>query len=364
MICSGATSVVCQGGRNHVEGMGSSASSTRWNERFLQITNLGSTTESTKLTLDVIKSNNRRKKLLDSVSGSGSRNRHTAGVAVWLRSLSDGLHQNGLRIQCLGVLVVFQLVRKGNLELVGVHSRRIQGMWETIRELADGREGKLHRVVSGSRAGAHGPRVAHANHFALEHIGLLVEFVRLLPAGHLRRQGASLQHGHDLVVDHGFVRHGQIQWGHTIVVLQMQGIRVGINEQLDNLGSRTVGGSHVQRQTSVLVADGCSLGVANQQDLDGLDGCLPHTGLVDGKVSHTVGLGGTSGVGPQQDLDDIGRGLETTGGVQGEVSAVVQARGLLGKGGLLATAQESAKALAKVMQLSVRHVDIPMPMLL
>ncbi len=30
----------------------------------------------------------------------------------------------------------------------------------------------------------------------------------------------------------------------------------------------------------------------------------------------------------------------------------------------LATAQESAKALAKVMQLSVRHVDSPMPMLL
>ncbi len=288
----------------------------------------------TYLTLDVIKSNNRRKKLLDSVSGSGSRNSHTAGVAVWFRSLSDGLHQNGLRIQWFGVLV-FQLVRKGNLELVGIHSRRIQGMWEAIRELADGREGQLHRVVSGSRAGAHGPRVAHANHFALEHIGLFVEFVRLLPAGHLRRQGTSLQHGNDLVVDHGFVRHGQIQWGHTVVVLQMQGIRVGVNEQLDNLGSRTVGGSHVQRQTSVLVADGCSLGVANQQNLDGLDGCLPHTGLVDGKVSHTVGLGSTSGVGPQQDLDDIGCGLETTGGVQGEVSAVVQARGLLWKGGLL-----------------------------
>jgi hypothetical protein len=111
----------------------------------------------------------------------------------------------------------------------------------------------------------------------------------------------------------------------------------------------------MQGQRSVLVAHGGSLGVTDQQDLDGFYRGLPHGGLMNGKISHAVGLRSPAGVGTQQDLDNISRGLETTGSVQGEVSTVVQARSLFGERGLLATAQQSAETLTKVVQFCVRH---------
>jgi hypothetical protein len=119
-----------------------------------------------------------------------------------------------------------------------------------------------------------------------------------------------------LLVGQVFIRHGQVQRSHTVIILQMQSIRIGINQEFDNLGAGAIGGGHVKGQGSVLIADGSTLGMTGQQDFHGFYRSLPHGCLMNGQVADAVGLRGATGVGFEQGFHHIGGGLETASCVQ------------------------------------------------
>mmetsp|Transcript_16223 Transcript_16223/g.30101 ORF Transcript_16223/g.30101 Transcript_16223/m.30101 type:complete len:226 (-) Transcript_16223:413-1090(-) len=225
MIRGGPSRVFCQCRRNQVEWMGSSAGPARRDERLFQIADFCSTTQSTKLTFDVIQTNDRRQQFFDSVSWSCGVGCYSTGITLWLVSLSDCLHQDGFWIN-LFTVCVFELIGKGNFQFVGVHSSAVQGMGEAIGEFSNRCQCQLDIVIGSSRWSTG----SHSYHFSFQHFCPFVELVCLLATGHFRRRRTTFQHCHDLFIDHGFVCHCQIQRRHSIIVLQVQGIRIGINQ--------------------------------------------------------------------------------------------------------------------------------------
>ncbi len=190
-------------------------------------------------------------------------------------------------------------------------------MGKPIREAPDGLDG-LSQIAMLTT-----PDVPHAAEFSLEGIGALEVFVRLLTPGELGRGRSALEHGHDGLRG-GFVRERQVEGCHAVIVLKVEGVGVGVDEEFDGFGRGLVGCGHVEGEGAVLVADGGALGVSREEELDGVDGGLPHGGLVDGEVADVVGLGGSAWVGLEEGVDDFLRGLERACCVQGEVAAVVE----------------------------------------
>jgi hypothetical protein len=126
----------------------------------------------------------------------------------------------------------------------------------------------------------------------------LSSYFCLLAPRQFGRWRAPFQEGQDSVTG-TFVRQCQVERCHAVVILQVQGIGVGVDEQPNHLLGGLIGGGHVEGQGAVLVPDRGALRVAGQEQLHGFHGCLPHGGLVDGQIAGRIGLGGPARIGPQ-----------------------------------------------------------------
>mmetsp|Transcript_25089 Transcript_25089/g.69376 ORF Transcript_25089/g.69376 Transcript_25089/m.69376 type:complete len:209 (-) Transcript_25089:212-838(-) len=181
-------------------------------------------------------------------------------------------------------------IAKGNFEFIGIHAGAKESVGNTVGQSSNGREGQLQIHITARSS------VAQRVQLALEGLGAFLQFFRLLSASEFRGRRASFQHGYDSLAGR-FVRQRQIEGRHPIIILQVQGVGVSVDEQADNLGRGLVGSGHVQGQTSILVSNRGTFGVFSKQQLHRVSGGLPHGSLMNGQIACRVGLTGTARVG-------------------------------------------------------------------
>mmetsp|Transcript_33325 Transcript_33325/g.48194 ORF Transcript_33325/g.48194 Transcript_33325/m.48194 type:complete len:302 (-) Transcript_33325:275-1180(-) len=280
---------------NHVWGLQTNVDT---QNGFAQVINFHRPSQTTNLTLQMVKADNHLQNSFHAII----RVNATLG---WNLAHNTPLHyiQNNLIRRQIMIAVL-----QGQFNLIRIHPSRIQSMRETIGNLAN----RIHHNFQISTLSA--LTSTHARQFTLHLLRTLNQRLSLLPLTGFRWRRTTLQQGHNSLT-RTTVRQCQVEWGHPVIVLQMQGIGIILNQQTNHFGRRLIARSHVQWKGSILIAHRCSSGMFRQKQLDGLGGCLPHTCVVNGQIPNAIGKGRSTRIGLDQSLNRIYRGLEGCSGV-------------------------------------------------
>jgi len=79
----------------------------------------------------------------------------------------------------------------------------------------------------------------------------------------------------------------------------------------------------MKRKRPILVPNSGTFGIAGKKKFYGLNRCLPHSCLVDGKISNIIGLRSSTGVGFKESVNYFLTGLKRSGCVKWKVSTII-----------------------------------------
>ena len=101
---------------------------------------------------------------------------------------------------------------------------------------------------------------------------------------------------------------------------QEDGIGVGLDERLDDVGTGADTCRHVQRQPSPSIKRPRAAGTGLEKGIDGLVVGSVAESVMDGQSSQRVVGCGSLGIVLEQPLDDVGRSIGSAGNVQGDAA--------------------------------------------